>query len=540
MQTRISFMIALVMLSAASAKNGTRGYQIHLEKTGWGEASLNDIKAVLHSSCDSIHRHFADLKEKEVIYVRRNNTGPITLFKRNLRGEVIVELNTGNRFWCQYSYQIAHEFCHVLCRFRPGNQKNLWFEEALCELASMFSLRAMARDWKTNAPYPNWKGYSESIHDYVSDLEEQFAMPDGMTLVDFYKENAEALSKNPTARPINGRVALALLSSFETNPEHWPAVAYLNSGKGKDDISFANYLRNWNEQAPPKHSIFIHSIARHFGIDLYFKAATTPPPKKPEIGSRPEITVVGSGIEGSVTVNAGDEFTGRLVFEPGTIRVSGVGGKPLSPGKAGQSSPQTFASKDVKIIRFTKVEAETVASAEQGPPSPNRRIWLKGGSLMVGKMTDIDSKSITLEIGGGLTMLPRAAAAVIDMGGGTVEGEWRLMLRETPPGYLLENNNYVEAKLQGMTKEGEFSTWSPIFGRKEVALSKVRAVKLASIQKKQPKGFVITTLSGSMILADSIISKGARLIVRDNSRYFLNIHASEVLEIRRAGALEVP
>ena len=67
MQTRISFMIALVMLSAASAQNGTRGYQIHLEKTGWGEASLNDIKAVLHSSCDSIHRHFADLKEKEVI-----------------------------------------------------------------------------------------------------------------------------------------------------------------------------------------------------------------------------------------------------------------------------------------------------------------------------------------------------------------------------------------------------------------------------------------------------------------------------------------
>ncbi|MFP6874655.1 MAG: hypothetical protein VCA55_14230 [Verrucomicrobiales bacterium] len=528
-QATVPFVIAIVLLSAASAQDAARGYQIQLEKTGWGEASLNDIKAVLHSSCDSIHRHFGGLKEKEVLHVRRNKSDPITLFQRNVRGEVIIELNTGNRFWCQYAYQMAHEFCHVLCRFRPGNQRNLWFEESLCELASMFSLRAMAKDWKTKAPYPNWKGYSEAIHDYVSDLEKQHAMPDGMTLVDFYKENADALSKNPTDRPINGRVALALLSAFETNPEHWPAVAYLNSGKGKDDISFANYLRNWNEQAPPKHSIFIHSIARSFGISLYFKAATATPPKKTESGSRPEIAVVGSGIEGSVTVNAGDEFTGRLVFEPGTIRISGVG------GKAGQGSAQTFASKDVKIVRFTRVEAEPIASAEKLPPSRDRKIWLKGGSLVVGKVTDIDSKSVTLETGGGLTMLPRAAVAVIDMRSGTVEGEWRLMLRETPPGYLLENNNFVEAKLEGITKEGGFSTWSPIFGKKEVALSKVRAVKLASMQKEPSKGFVITTLSGSIILADSIISKGARLIIRDNSRYFLNIHASEVLEIRRAG-----
>jgi hypothetical protein len=535
MQTKISFVIALALLSAASAQNGTRGYQIHLEETGWEEASRNDIRAVLHSSCDSIHRHFGGLKEKEVLYVRRNKSGPITLFKRNLRGEVIVELNTGNRFWCQYAYQMAHEFCHVLCRFRNGNRKNLWFEESLCELASMFSLRAMARDWKIKAPYPNWKDYSESLHDYVNDLEEKFAMPDGMALADFYKQNADALSKNPTDRPINGRVALALLSAFETNPEHWPAVAYLNSGKGKDDISFVNYLRNWNEQAPPKHSIFIHSIARRFGINLYFKAATAPPLKRMEIGSRPEITAVGSGIEGRVTVNAGHEFAGRLVFEPGTIRVSEVGDKPLSPGKAGQGSSQTFASKDIQIVRFTKVEAETVASAEKLPPSLDRRIWLKGGSLVVGKVTDIDSKSVTLETGGGLTILPRAAVAVIDMRGGAVEGEWRLMLKETPPGYLLENNNFVEAKLEGMTKEGEFSTWSPIFGKKEVALSKVRAVKLASMQKGPSKGLIITTTSGSMILADSIISKGARLIVRDNSRYFLNIHASEVMEIRRVG-----
>lgn len=533
-QTTATLLASLVLLAASAAQNGTRGYRINLDKNGWGEASLNDIKAVLHSSCDSIHRHFDGSKEKEGIYVRRNNTGPITLFKRNLRGEVIIELNTGHRFWCQYAYQMAHEFCHVLCRFRPGSQRNLWFEESLCELASMFSLRAMAQDWKTNAPYPNWKIFSKSIHEYVSELEKQHAMPDGMSLADFYRKNANALSENPTDRPVNGRVALALLSAFETNPEHWPAVAYLNSGKGKDDISFTNYLRNWNEQAPAKHSIFIHSIARKFGIDLYFKATTSPSPTKPGSGSRPEIAVIGSGIEGNITVNDGTEFTGRLAFEPGTIRVSETGDKPRPSGTTAQPESQTFTTKDVKRIRFTSVEAEP--DAGKLPPSRDRKVWLKGGSLVVGKVTDIDSKSLTLKTGGGLTMLPRAAVAIIDMHNETVEGEWRLMLKETPAGYLLENNNFVEAKLEKMTKTGEFSTWSSIFGRKNVALSKVRAVKLASIQKAPAKEFVITTLSGSIILADSIISKGARLIIRDNSRYFLNIHASEVVEIRRAGS----
>ena len=52
------------------------------------------------------------------------------------------------------------------------------------------------------------------------------------------------------------------------------------------------------------------------------------------------------------------------------------------------------------------------------------------------------------------------------------------------------------------------------------------------MEKVPPKEFVITTLSGSIILADSIISKGGRLVIRDNSRYFLSIQASEVLEIR--------
>ena len=527
-----TLLAIIASLAATAAQDRNRGYRIHLEKDGWGQASINDISAVLYSTCDSIYRHFGDLKEKEEIYVRRNDTGPIALFNRNLRGQVIVELNTGDRFWCQYAYQMAHEFCHVLCRFRPGNQSNLWFEESLCELASMFSLRAMARDWQTNAPYPNWKIYSKAIHEYVSNLEQQHTMPDGMSLAQFYRQNAVALNSNPTNRAVNGRVALALLNSFETNPEHWPAVAYLNSGEGKTDISFENYLRNWNEEAPKRHSIFIHSIARKFGINLYPDALTVPTGKKNIDFKKPEITEVGSGIEGSVTLSGGNQFTGKLTFEPGVIQVFATDHITLPAKKPKAANTHTLLSKDVRIVRFTSAEGIPNVTADKLPPSHDRKIVLKGGSIMVGKVAGINSKSIKLQTDAGETMLPRPAVAIIDMQSGTVNGEWKLLLPKTPPGYLLGDNTYIEAKLEDMKESGEFSIWSSIFGRQIVPATKVHALKLANMKKVQPKEFVITTLSGSVILADSIISKGGRLVIRDNSQYFLTVPACEVLEIQ--------
>jgi hypothetical protein len=99
----------------------------------------------------------------------------------------------------------------------------------------------------------------------------------------------------------------------------------------------------------------------------------------------------------------------------------------------------------------------------------------------------------------------------------------------------MQNGDFVGAKLEGISEEGAFIMVSKFFGRREIPLDQVRAVKLADIKKREPGGFIIETRSGSLILADSIISKGVQLIVRDNSRYFLNIHAGEVTDIRRAG-----
>ena len=63
-----TLLVFIVSLAATAAQDRNRGYRIHLEKNGWGQASINDISAVLYSACDSIYRHFGDLKEKEEIF----------------------------------------------------------------------------------------------------------------------------------------------------------------------------------------------------------------------------------------------------------------------------------------------------------------------------------------------------------------------------------------------------------------------------------------------------------------------------------------
>ncbi|MGA2501847.1 MAG: hypothetical protein ABSH20_29245, partial [Tepidisphaeraceae bacterium] len=93
-----------------------------VETEGFG-ASEADIRAILTSAGRELWRHFSDYKIEPIV-VTRGHEGPITLFKRNDRGEIVVRLDTEKTFWSQYSYQFAHEFCHILCGYREGYQGN--------------------------------------------------------------------------------------------------------------------------------------------------------------------------------------------------------------------------------------------------------------------------------------------------------------------------------------------------------------------------------------------------------------------------------
>ena len=194
--------------------------------------------------------------------------GPIVLYGQSPKGEIRVRLNTHGTYWAQMTYQFSHELGHILCNYRDNPNPNKWFEEAVCEMASLFVLRRSAETWKTRPPYPHWKDYSGALKKYADERIEKARLPEGRTLAAWYRENAGELAKNATDRPRNTTTATELLPLFEREPERWEVVGALNSGTFDASTTFPQYLEAWQAGVDPKHRAFVREVAAKFGIAL--------------------------------------------------------------------------------------------------------------------------------------------------------------------------------------------------------------------------------------------------------------------------------
>nr|MCS5632398.1 hypothetical protein [Pirellulaceae bacterium] len=131
--------------SAAPNSGTTNQLRIVILPGDWGESNLADIKKVCDSAAAMLMTHLPD-DNFAPIMVQRNKSGPITLYRRGQGNEYIVQLDTSDRAWAQLAFQFAHEFCHVICNYRDVTNQQLWFEETLCECASLYALRQMATE----------------------------------------------------------------------------------------------------------------------------------------------------------------------------------------------------------------------------------------------------------------------------------------------------------------------------------------------------------------------------------------------------------
>lgn len=231
----------------------------------WG-ASVQDVNKVLRSSAGELWRYFPNRKLPPIEVVPKG--GPITLYQRGPAGEIRVKLDTGNRLWAQHAFQFAHEMCHILCDYKPHENPNHWFEESLCETASIFALRKMAHTWSTDPPYPNWKDYSKALNGYADERIALGKVPDGKKFVDWFKANESDMRLNSTDRARNNIVAGVLLPLVEAEPKMWEAVSYLNTEKLSKLYSFKQYLEAWHRNSEEKHRQFIDKVAAQFELKL--------------------------------------------------------------------------------------------------------------------------------------------------------------------------------------------------------------------------------------------------------------------------------
>jgi hypothetical protein len=259
------------------AEENPRPLDIQVQAEGFGGAAAAEITAVLNSAASEIWRHCPRTQLGGIdVYHRTDH--PQTDFKRNWRGRVSIGLAARGPHWAQYSFQLAHEFCHTLANYSKRPQQsvrypphaNFWLEESLCETASLFTLRAMSRSWQTDPPYSSWRDYAPWLNAYAEQrlALREHQLPAGKPFPVWFQANELALRRNPTIRDWNTIIAIRLLPLFEAEPRGWETVTFLNRGSHNANESLATHLVQWRSQCPENLRPFVTRLAAVFAVKL--------------------------------------------------------------------------------------------------------------------------------------------------------------------------------------------------------------------------------------------------------------------------------
>jgi hypothetical protein len=228
----------------------------------WGSAPRENVEKMLYSTAGELLR-FCPERRLGTIVVRHHADVPITLYQKGPHGEHQVLLEANNTYWSQYDYQFAHELTHILCNCdRRKAGCNLWFEETLCETASLFSLRKMAVAWKTKPPYANWTSFAPHFDEYADAMlaRRDRRLPPDRNMAEWFREHAASLAEQRKLTDESKLVAAYLVALFEDDPSGWETLATLNLGPNDADLDFRANLEGWKQRVPERQRSFVGKI----------------------------------------------------------------------------------------------------------------------------------------------------------------------------------------------------------------------------------------------------------------------------------------
>ena len=248
---------------------------IRVQAKAFGSVSPADIATVLRSAASELFRYCPHTQLAGIdVYYRPDH--PEIDAKRTPGGRIAMALSARDTHWAQYSFQFTHEFCHALANYANNQRQtipdtpnaNLWFEESLCETASLFCLRRMSRTWQGSAPDPAFRAYAPWFADYA---QQRLALPEhrlpaGTTFPDWFRQHQPALRKDAEQRDWNAIIAAQLLPIFEAEPAGWEAVTFLNRGSSNGPQSLSEHFVEWRTNCPDHLRPFVSKLARVFGV----------------------------------------------------------------------------------------------------------------------------------------------------------------------------------------------------------------------------------------------------------------------------------
>ena len=249
---------------ATEAKLGERMITILVKGTNWGTGRPEVITKLLENVAWHLTRHFRE-GIHATIEVVNHQLGPRILLRKPGQTTYTVLLSTADMYWAQYSYQFAHEFCHLVSNYEQHfGTPNQWIDETICETASLFTLRNMGVTWKEKPPYASWRGFAKHLTAYANTqagkVEPQ--VEDDETWEGWLRQHEDKGREDPYNREGNRAIALRLLPLFEQYPEGWNAVRNLPTSEEK----IGQHLKEWKEQVHPCDRTFITKIESTLGL----------------------------------------------------------------------------------------------------------------------------------------------------------------------------------------------------------------------------------------------------------------------------------
>ena len=255
-------LAALLALAAAPAR-GTDALQLRVADADWGDADPARIMVVLEDTARELQGLFPGDAPLKVL-VSPTARVPMVLFERTARGEHHVLLRARGSNWAHYAYEFAHELGHILTNYgrharAPYSGRHQWFEEAICEMLSVYALRRLAARAPDDfgAPYA---GFADLV---LGEPHRRAAL--GIDLASWLQANESALRADPYQRVRNEAVAMRLLGVFE-GESRLRALAYLNVADTPPPEGFRDYLEQWRARTPLALQPAVTDVLAEFGF----------------------------------------------------------------------------------------------------------------------------------------------------------------------------------------------------------------------------------------------------------------------------------
>jgi len=234
----------------------------------WGNANPGEIEALLNSVGKEMLKHFPGRRAPPII-VSPSRQGPLVMYQKGPSNEYQVLLAAKDDHWAEYVYEFSHEFLHILAgydlRAAKSTARNQWFEEMLCETASLYMLKRYASLWDKLAPRPEWQGYTPEMQRFTNRAlsEKHRRLPVNTSFNDWFRENGPGLVTKPYMREKNELVAMMFLPLLEQTQD-WRAIEYLNLDNREGDPTFQDYLARWYRKTPPSQRRLVSSTFNLF------------------------------------------------------------------------------------------------------------------------------------------------------------------------------------------------------------------------------------------------------------------------------------